>query len=68
MLNLKGPTSKYTCNGAWTDGSRICNIALKSLTVKWMRHLSGKKRERSKLDVNSKEMEKVICKGKLIGI
>lgn len=27
-----------------------------------------KKRERSKLDVNSKEMEKVICKGKLIGI
>ena len=62
MLNLKGPASKYTYNGAWTDGKEICNITLKSLTWEWMWHLSKKK---SKVNANSKEMDKKNIKGKI---
>lgn len=44
-------------NGAWTDGSEICNITLKSLTVKRMWHLS-KTEKQTRCEFKSNKEEK----------
>lgn len=45
IVELQRASSKCTSNGMWPDGSDICNITLRSLTVKWMLHLLKKEKQ-----------------------